>query len=64
MDACTCVLACVHACRDTNILWKHGILQEKEARPEGRISVIAWGWIQGQEDVHPCPPLLGQGSYV
>lgn len=29
----------------TNILWKHGILKEKEVREEGRISVIAWGWV-------------------
>lgn len=31
--------------KDTNILWKHGILKEKEPRDEGRISIIAWGWI-------------------
>jgi hypothetical protein len=35
--------------RDTNILWRHGILQEKEVRQEGRISIIAWGWIDQQE---------------
>lgn len=36
--------------RDTNILWRHGILQEKgPVRPEGRISIIAWGWIDQQE---------------
>jgi hypothetical protein len=29
--------------RDANVLWRHGILREKEPRPEGRISVIAWG---------------------
>lgn len=31
--------------KDTNILWKHGILKEKVTREEGRISIIAWGWI-------------------
>ncbi len=31
--------------QDTNVLWKHGILKEKETREEGRISVICWGWI-------------------
>lgn len=36
--------------RDTNILWRHGILQDKEVRPEGRISIIAWGWIDGLEE--------------
>ena len=29
----------------TNKLWKHGILQEKEYKNEGRISIIVWGWI-------------------
>jgi hypothetical protein len=32
--------------RDTNVLWRHGILKEKVTRSEGRISVIAWGWVQ------------------
>ena len=27
----------------TNELWKHGILQEKEFKNEGRISIIIWG---------------------
>jgi hypothetical protein len=31
--------------KDTNILWRHGILKEPSTRPEGRISVIAWGWV-------------------
>lgn len=30
---------------DTNCLWRHGILKETEIRHEGRISVIAWGWV-------------------
>lgn len=29
--------------KDTNILWMHGILQEKVVREEGRISIICWG---------------------
>jgi hypothetical protein len=35
--------------RDTNILWRHGILQEREVRQEGRISVILWGWVDQEE---------------
>lgn len=35
--------------RDTNILWKHGILKEPTTRGEGRISIIAWGWVQQTE---------------
>lgn len=35
--------------RDTNILWKHGILKEPHTREEGRISIIAWGWVQQTE---------------
>lgn len=31
--------------KDTNIIWRHGILQDKIIREEGRISVIAWGWV-------------------
>lgn len=31
--------------KDTNIIWRHGILQDKLIREEGRISVIAWGWV-------------------
>lgn len=34
--------------KDTNILWKHGILQEKETRQEGRMSIICWGWCDNQ----------------
>ncbi len=36
--------------KDTNCLWRHGILKEKETRQEGRISVIAWGWIDGMTE--------------
>lgn len=28
----------------TNDIWRHGILQEKEYKDEGRISIIIWGW--------------------
>eukprot|EP01050_Picozoa_sp_SAG11_P002359 SAG11_NODE_117_length_15962_cov_71.527925_12_plen_161_part_00 len=45
--------------RDVNLLWKHGILAEKAPTgqrgaqlnvEEGRISIIAWGWVD-QYDV-------------
>lgn len=37
---------CIYAfCKDTNMTWRHGILQEKETRNIGRISIIAWGWV-------------------
>lgn len=29
--------------KDVNIEWRHGILQEKNTRDEGRISIIVWG---------------------
>ena len=37
--------------RDVNILWRHGILQvpPEQQREEGRISIIAWGWIPQTE---------------
>lgn len=31
--------------KDTNIIWRHGILQDKIIKTEGRISIIAWGWV-------------------
>eukprot|EP00730_Choanoeca_flexa_P017199 TRINITY_DN824_c0_g1_i2.p1 TRINITY_DN824_c0_g1~~TRINITY_DN824_c0_g1_i2.p1 ORF type:complete len:338 (+),score=65.34 TRINITY_DN824_c0_g1_i2:35-1048(+) len=33
--------------RDANIDWKHGVMAEPESRQhdQGRISIIAWGWI-------------------
>jgi hypothetical protein len=41
---------CIYAfSKDTNIIWRHGILQDKLIRDEGRISVIAWGWIDNME---------------
>lgn len=37
---------CIYAfCNDTNIIWRHGILQDIPVRDEGRISIILWGWI-------------------
>ncbi|TYZ68765.1 hypothetical protein PybrP1_007012 [[Pythium] brassicae (nom. inval.)] len=45
---------CVYAFgRDTNVLWRHGILQDQPVRAEGRISVIAWGWIDGMAEAEP-----------
>ena len=38
--------SCIYAfAKDTNIIWRHGILQEVTIRNEGRISIIAWGWV-------------------
>lgn len=37
--------------KDTNIIWRHGILKEPVTRDLGRISVICWGWIDGMADV-------------
>lgn len=39
-DGCTYAFA-----SDTNGIWRHGILKEPMTRPEGRISIIAWGWV-------------------
>lgn len=36
--------------KDTNIIWRHGILKESSTRNLGRISVICWGWINGMTD--------------
>ena len=34
--------------KDVNILWRHGILQvpPEQQTQEGRISIIAWGWVK------------------
>ncbi len=48
--------------RDVNLLWKHGILAEKQptgakvpqasiAIEEGRISIIAWGWVDQYDEL-------------
>ncbi|POM58215.1 hypothetical protein PHPALM_37168, partial [Phytophthora palmivora] len=43
---------CVYAfAKDTNVIWRHGILQDVPVRDEGRISVIAWGWVDNMADV-------------
>ncbi|KAG3118014.1 hypothetical protein PI124_g4368 [Phytophthora idaei] len=43
---------CVYAfSKDTNVIWRHGILQDVPVREEGRISVIAWGWVDNMADV-------------
>lgn len=34
--------------KDTNIIWRHGILKEEIVRDVGRVSVIAWGKIGDQ----------------
>ncbi|ETK91117.1 hypothetical protein F441_05407 [Phytophthora nicotianae CJ01A1] len=43
---------CVYAfSKDTNVIWRHGILQDVPVREEGRISVIAWGWVDNMAEV-------------
>ena len=40
---------CVYAfAKDTNLIWRHGILQDMPVRNEGSISIICWGWIDNQ----------------
>eukprot|EP01048_Picozoa_sp_COSAG05_P025281 COSAG05_NODE_6360_length_974_cov_10.808015_1_plen_101_part_00 len=38
--------------RDLNLDWKHGILQlpPDQQHADGRISIIAWGWVDQQDD--------------
>ena len=36
-------------CRDLNTLWRHGVPQIKIQQECGRISIIAWGWIDQVE---------------
>jgi hypothetical protein len=36
---------------DTNCIWRHGILQDKNHQKLGRISVIAWGWIDNVKQI-------------
>lgn len=35
--------------KDTNVLWKHGVLQDNLVKDEGRISCILWGKIEHQQ---------------
>lgn len=37
---------------DTNLIWRHGVLQEFPFRQEGRISIICWGWVDGVMDIN------------
>ena len=39
--------------KDTNILWKHGVLQDPVYREKGRISCVFWGKIEHQKVVGP-----------
>lgn len=44
---------CIYAfAKDTNIIWRHGILQDNPIRDEGRISIIAWGWVNNMTPIH------------
>jgi hypothetical protein len=35
---------------DTNVIWRHGILQDTNQQL-GRISIIAWGWIENVKNI-------------
>lgn len=37
--------------KDTNGIWRHGILQDMPVKHEGRVSVICWGWIDNMESI-------------
>lgn len=37
--------------KDTNVIWRHGILQDSVSQEKGRISIIAWGYIEGMKDI-------------
>jgi hypothetical protein len=37
--------------KDTNGIWRHGILQDDPVRDLGRVSIISWGFIQGMGKV-------------
>ena len=36
---------------DTNGIWRHGILQDKREQELGRISIIAWGWVDNIKQI-------------
>ena len=36
---------------DTNSIWRHGILQDKREQELGRISIIAWGWVDNIKQI-------------
>ena len=36
---------------DTNGIWRHGILQDKREQELGRISIIAWGWVDNVKQI-------------
>lgn len=39
--------------KDTNVIWRHGILQGDDSVGEhGRISVIAWGWVDNMKSLN------------
>lgn len=37
--------------KETNEIWRHGVLQELPIVEEGRISIVAWGWIDDVIDL-------------
>lgn len=38
--------------KETNEMWRHGVLQELPIVEDGRISIVAWGWIDDVIDVN------------
>lgn len=52
--------------RDINILWKHGVPQlkpDERMGKKGRISIIAWGWLD-QMELGPPAKLIRNQSYT
>jgi len=44
--------SCIYAfANETNVIWRHGILQDIPNRDEGRISIIAWGWFDNVKQI-------------
>lgn len=37
--------------KDTNVIWRHGILQDNIPQEKGRISIIAWGYIEDMKEM-------------
>jgi hypothetical protein len=37
--------------KDTNVIWRHGILQESKIQDLGRISIIVWGWVDNIKEI-------------
>ena len=43
---------CIYAfSNSTNVIWRHGILQDIPVKSNGRISIICWGWIDNVKQI-------------